>query len=180
MDKYGKLINPNTLRFERLLPGPIELVWKYLTDSELRGKWLASGEMELKEGGDITFFFFHDNLSNQPDPVPEKYKEMEKGHHSKGVVLKVDAPNILKFTWDNEGEVTINLIPEGEKVRLVLVHEKLVGKDTIIGGSAGWHTHLDILADNLEGKEPKPFWKIHMEFEKEYELRLYGSKKGGQ
>lgn len=175
MDRYGKLISPDTLRFERLLPGPIERVWEYLTDSEIRGKWLASGEMELKEDGDITFFFFHDNLSDEPDTIPEKYEGMKDGHHSKGKVLKLDPPKMLQFTWDNEGMVTINLAEEGDKVRLTLVHSKLKERSTIIGGAAGWHTHLDILADNLEGKSPKPFWKVHMAFEKEYIERLYGN-----
>ena len=47
MDKYGVVIAPNTIRFERLLPGPIERVWAYLTESEKRAKWLASGAMDL-------------------------------------------------------------------------------------------------------------------------------------
>ena len=35
---------PNTVRIQRLLPGPMERVWAYLTDSELRRQWLAAGE----------------------------------------------------------------------------------------------------------------------------------------
>jgi hypothetical protein len=31
---FGVLIEPGTIRFERILPGPIERVWDYLTDSE--------------------------------------------------------------------------------------------------------------------------------------------------
>jgi uncharacterized protein YndB with AHSA1/START domain len=174
MDKYGKLISPGTLKFERLLPGPIERVWKYITDSELRGKWFASGNMELKKGGELHFFFFHDQFTDEPDTVPEKYKNMAQGHHSKGKVLEIEAPRMLKFTWDNEGEVTITLTEEGDKVKLLLIHEKLEGQETIIGGSAGWHTHLDILVDNLEGIKPKPFWKIHMIFEVEYRERFFG------
>lgn len=174
MDKYGKLISPGTLKFERLLPGPIERVWKYITDSELRGKWLASGDMELKKSGELHFFFFHDQFTDEPDTVPEKYKDMAQGHHSKGKVLEIEAPRMLKFTWDNEGEVTITLTEEGDKVKLLLIHEKLEGQQTIIGGSAGWHTHLDILVDNLEGNKPKPFWKIHMIFEEEYRERFFG------
>ena len=43
---YGVLTEPATLRIERLLPGPIERVWAYLTESDLRRKWLAAGEMQ--------------------------------------------------------------------------------------------------------------------------------------
>ena len=34
MDRNGTLLNPQTLQFQRLLPGPIERVWDYLTDAE--------------------------------------------------------------------------------------------------------------------------------------------------
>lgn len=46
-DAYGRLVEPTTLKIERLLPGPIDRVWAYLTQSELRRRWLASGEMRL-------------------------------------------------------------------------------------------------------------------------------------
>ena len=43
-DAYGELIEPTTLKIQRLLPGPIERIWAYLTDSELRRKWMAAGD----------------------------------------------------------------------------------------------------------------------------------------
>ena len=42
-DAYGTLIEPTTLKIQRLLPGPIERIWAYLTDSELR-RTRPSGE----------------------------------------------------------------------------------------------------------------------------------------
>jgi uncharacterized protein YndB with AHSA1/START domain len=42
---YGELTEPATLKIQRLLPGPIERVWAYLTEEELRRKWLAAGKM---------------------------------------------------------------------------------------------------------------------------------------
>ena len=47
---YGALSEPATLTIQRMLPGPIERVWAYLTESDLRRKWLASGDMEMKVG----------------------------------------------------------------------------------------------------------------------------------
>jgi uncharacterized protein YndB with AHSA1/START domain len=47
MDDYGALTEPATLHIERLLPGPIERVWAYLTEGDLRRRWLASGDMPL-------------------------------------------------------------------------------------------------------------------------------------
>jgi hypothetical protein len=51
MNEYGQVIDKGTVRFERLLPGPVERVWQYLTDSQLRGTWLATGPMEPRAGG---------------------------------------------------------------------------------------------------------------------------------
>lgn len=38
---YGEKIAEESIRFERLLPGPIERVWAFLTESDKRGQWLA-------------------------------------------------------------------------------------------------------------------------------------------
>ena len=54
LDAYGVLIEPTTLKIQRLLPGPIERVWAYLTESDLRRQWLAAGEMEMKVGAPFT------------------------------------------------------------------------------------------------------------------------------
>ena len=41
MNEYGTLIGNNSIRFERLLPGPIERVWAYLVEPDKRALWLA-------------------------------------------------------------------------------------------------------------------------------------------
>ena len=46
-DGYAQLIQPATLRIERLLPGTRERVWEYLTQSDLHRQWLAAGDMDL-------------------------------------------------------------------------------------------------------------------------------------
>ena len=52
-EAYGEMVEPATLKIERTLPGPIERVWAYLTESDKRRKWLASGNMDLREDGDF-------------------------------------------------------------------------------------------------------------------------------
>ena len=47
---FGVATTHDTVRLECLLPGPIERVWRYLTESEARGQWLARGEMDLRVG----------------------------------------------------------------------------------------------------------------------------------
>ena len=56
-DQLGIATAPRTVRIERLLPGPVERVWAYLTDSEKRGKWLAKGPMADHAGGPVELTF---------------------------------------------------------------------------------------------------------------------------
>lgn len=51
MSENGEAVDPGTVRFERVLPGPIERVWEYLTDSRLRGTWFASGRWSSRWAG---------------------------------------------------------------------------------------------------------------------------------
>ena len=72
MNDYGQLLDESTVRFERLLPGPIERVWAYLVESEKRAKWLCSGETETAVGGHVDLVFRNETLSPAPDiPRPE-------------------------------------------------------------------------------------------------------------
>jgi uncharacterized protein YndB with AHSA1/START domain len=74
-DTYGTLVETTTLRIQRVLPGPIERVWAYLTDSDLRRQWLASGEMEMKAGAPFEFCWRNDELTNPPGNKPEGFGE---------------------------------------------------------------------------------------------------------
>jgi hypothetical protein len=57
MNESATLIAPATMRLERLLPGPVERVWAYLTESEKRATWLCGGEFELRVGGRVRLEF---------------------------------------------------------------------------------------------------------------------------
>lgn len=177
MNNYGKFTEPETLQFERLLPGPKERVWDYLTKSELRGKWLASGSMDLREGGNVKLVFNHQNLTPHDDPIPEKYKDQGEVSTMHGEITCLDPPHLLSYTWGEsqgfESEVTFELIPKEENVLLKLIHRRLGDdRETLLGVAAGWHTHLGILENKLENREPKPFWDTHIKLEEEYEKKL--------
>ena len=176
MSRYGERIDDTTVRFERLLPGPIERVWEYLTDGNKRAKWLCGGETELRIGGKITLRFHNASLSPQPDiEPPEKYADLPETMSFSGTVTRCEPPKLLAHTWDFEdehSEVCYELEEAGDRVRLVLTHRKLATRDEIVSASGGWHTHLDILEDVLSGREPKAFWKTHTPLEAEYERRF--------
>ncbi|MDP1750835.1 MAG: SRPBCC family protein [Reyranella sp.] len=168
---YGRTTAPTEVRFERLLPGPIETVWEFLVDSDKRGQWLASGPMELKEGGAVELRFQHRDLSPHKVAPPERYREIdEKGHVSRERVLRVEPPRLLAISW-GESEVTFELLPEGGNVRLILTHRHLPNRTDMVQTSGGWHTHLDILVECANGRVPKAFWTVFGNIEEEYEKR---------
>ena len=72
---FGTLIEPTTLKIQRLLPGPVERIWAYLTDGELRRKWLAAGAMEMKVGTPFELVWRNDELSDPPGKRPPGFGE---------------------------------------------------------------------------------------------------------
>jgi uncharacterized protein YndB with AHSA1/START domain len=48
MHQYVDRVAADTVRLERLLPGPLERAWSFLTESDKRARWLAGGEWELR------------------------------------------------------------------------------------------------------------------------------------
>ena len=48
---HAAVVAPRTVRLERILPGPIERVWAWLTESDERARWFAAGDMDLRAGG---------------------------------------------------------------------------------------------------------------------------------
>jgi len=70
LNKFGERLDASTVRFERILPGPIERVWSYLVEQEKRARWLCGGETEPKEGGSVEMHFHNSSLSSKPDIEP--------------------------------------------------------------------------------------------------------------
>ncbi len=142
MSEYGVVTESGTVRFERVLPGPIERVWAYLTESEKRGKWLATGNMELRVGGRVEHC------------EPPRLLTLTWGEEP------------------TASEVTFALTPRGSDVLLVLTHRRLGDRAAMVEVAGGWHTHLGILADNLGGVEPRAFWSTHSRLAADYDSRL--------
>jgi uncharacterized protein YndB with AHSA1/START domain len=173
MTEYGQLIEAGTLRLERLLPGPIERVWAYITESDKRAKWFAEGKMELKAGGKMKLEFHHENLMPPGEEIPEKFRKDACGGNFPAEILECEPPRLLTFTWpEEEGEpsqVTFALTPKGDKVHLVLTHRRLKSRAGTVNVSGGWHLHLDLLQSVLEGAEPGPFWGKLVQLQEHYD-----------
>jgi uncharacterized protein YndB with AHSA1/START domain len=165
---YGELIEPATLRIRRLLPGPIERVWAYLTDSELRKQWLAAGDMDLHAGALFELVWRNGELADVPSMRPDGVSEESR---MKSRIIEVKAPTTLVFAWGDSGEVRIDLEAKGADVLLTLVHRRLA-HDQLLIVSAGWHMHLDILNARASGAAPLPFWEGWRRLQSDYATRF--------
>jgi len=72
-DMRGTLADAHTLRMQRRLPGPIERVWSYLSDGDLRRQWLASGTMSLQPGASFELVWRNDELSSSAAERPDGF-----------------------------------------------------------------------------------------------------------
>ncbi len=175
MSEFGVVPEPRALRIRRVLPGPVERIWAYLTESDKRATWLAAGPMDLEVGGRVELNFHHADLSSDETP-PERFEKLAAGHSQRGRVTRCDPPRVLSYTWgegsEHPSEVTFELTPEGQDVVLVLTHRRLGDRAAMLGVATGWHTHLGILIDHLEGRAPQPFWSTFLRIEAEYQRRL--------
>jgi uncharacterized protein YndB with AHSA1/START domain len=168
---FASLLEPEVVRLERQLPGPIERVWAYLTDEELRRKWLAAGSMELCAGAAFELVWRNDELTDPPGQRPENFGEE---HRMTSHIVEVSAPHKLVFTWGEQerGEVCLELAPVGEEVRLTVTHRRLP-RASLLGVSAGWHAHLDLLVALASDARPQPHWDHFTALRSEY-ARRYG------
>lgn len=169
LDAYGALTEPATLKIQRLLPGPIERVWAYLTESDRRRQWLAAGQMEMKVGAPFELVWRNDELSQPPAQRPAGFPEE---HRMQSRITELDPPYKLSFTWEGSGDVSFDLERQGNEVLLTVIHSRLPNRDTLLKVAAGWHMHLAVLVARATGKEPEPFWDGWSRLKQEYDRRL--------
>jgi len=168
-EAYGELIEPATLKIQRLLPGPIERIWAYLTDGELRRKWLAAGAMEMKVGASFELVWRNDELTDPPGACPAGFGGE---HRMQSRITELDPPRKLSIAWSTTGDVTFELEPKGKGVLLTIIHRRFPDRATLLKHMAGWHMHLDVLAARASGEEPSPFWDGWSGLMKDYDVRL--------
>lgn len=156
MSYDGVFIDNSTVRFERLLPGPIGRVWDFLTRPEFLETWLASASGDWRKGGEIALAFTlsaHEECSNSL---------------CGGTIEDYEPPRLLSYSWrdiDAKGKerpasiVRFELSQEAGKVRLILTHRQLAHGETA-GFGAGWDSHLHYLAARLAGEPVRPFFEI--------------------
>lgn len=168
-DDFGRLVEPATLTIQRVLPGPIERVWAYLTQGELRRQWLASGDMVLRLGAEFELAWRNDELTNPPGRRPD---DLDGKHQMRCRITELDPPRRLGFTWGSTGGVLFEVSEQGSHVLLTVTHRRLPDTGLLLRVSAGWHMHLDVLVARMTGTEPEPFWDGWQRLCHEYTRRL--------
>jgi uncharacterized protein YndB with AHSA1/START domain len=152
---YGVLIEPATLKMERLLPGPVERVWSYLTESDLRSQWMAAGVMPMQLDVPFELVWRNETLTDPPGERPVEFSEVMR---MQSRITELDPPHRLAITRGASSSVTFDLEPKGVDVLLTVIHRRVPDRAAVLMFGAGWHMHLDILAARLTGQTTQPFW----------------------
>lgn len=138
----GEILAESAVRFVRVLPGPPEKCWAFLTESNRLPEWYGEGALEPREGGAVSLM----------------------GGHVRGVVTGWQPQKFLAYTWNvfQPGEsvsrfpisyLEFTLAPEEKAVRLTLTHRPIpspMQAQTMMG----WHTMLDLVEAGLNGEFP--------------------------
>jgi uncharacterized protein YndB with AHSA1/START domain len=169
-------IATDTLRLERVLPGPPELIWAYLVDGEKRAKWFSGGTTMSTRGQAATLHFQHSNITDEP--TPERWKAMDNGGFTSEVtVIELEQPKLLTYTWpegDDISEVSFELSQKGKDTKLVLTHRRIGSVALMASFASGWHAHLDALAQVLDGRKPADFWTNVLRLDDKYAAEIGG------
>lgn len=154
-------VGDDTIRFERLLDAPVETVWRYLTEADLRRQWFMGGT-DARAGGEFELIVDHDNLSDDDVPYPEGHAAW-KGKTWTEKVLRFEPPHLLETTFQGgkSGVVTYELAPESGKTRLTLTHSAITSPTGFQDFGSGWTSHLAVLEEKLAGRGVRDFWALH-------------------
>ncbi|MGG1662655.1 SRPBCC family protein [Brevibacillus sp. NRS-1366] len=143
----------SVLRFERHLQHSVDKVWASLTQPEKLVNWLAEAEVEPVEGGRIKLTF-----ANTGDVM-------------NGRVIQAQPKAVLAYTWNSEdaseSALRWELAPEADGCRLVLTHS-IHATERLSYMLAGWHVHLDLLAETLAGEIKGWPWSHWEEMREKY------------
>ena len=178
MSYDGTLHDLHTVEFKRLIPGPIELAWDYLTKPELLKTWFADVTLEPRLGGAVNVHFHDHTCGGGSGGV-------------NGTVREFRPPHVIAFTWiqqrlqpdgsstdEDEGEVRFELAEKGEKVLVTLLHSRQP-TETLSGHSAGWHAYLDNLESLISGRARVDFMQVVGRVRPKYDERIAAMLRAG-
>ena len=122
--------------FRRRYTKPVAKVWAALTTPERLEDWFGAAKIDLRVGGTLHLTF-------------------GAGKSAEFSITRVEAPHVLGWSWMIDGlntSVLFELAPDGDGCQLTLTHSGLDPRGRGTGVRAGWHAHLEGLADSLDGR----------------------------
>jgi uncharacterized protein YndB with AHSA1/START domain len=146
------------LRFERHLPHPIERVWAAITEPEQLVTWLGEATIDLRLGGRVQLRWLNTDGHGNPANVVMN-----------ATITLVDPPRLLEYTGDAHGTLRFELKAEASGCVLIFSNTLPASHTRLRESLAGWHVHLDFLAESLEGQAvdwpqwPLDRWARHYE-----------------
>jgi uncharacterized protein YndB with AHSA1/START domain len=144
MTDKGEMTKVPSITFKRILPGPIEKVWSFITDTRNLPAWFGdNSSIDPKHGGAVKLM----------------------GGHIRGIVTQWQPPKKLIYTWNvfgpNDPADAVSEFPEsyptfelearGDDVMLTFTHFPILER-FVRQNAMGWHTMLDILEAGLRGQ----------------------------
>lgn len=167
-DDFGTLIDEATLVIKRRLPGPLDRVWRYLIDPDLRSKWLAAGTFEPVVGGKFELLWRNDNLSDSSDVRPAG---LDAEYRLVSEIIAIEPQRLLVIAW-GPGDVSFELEDVGKHVVLTITHSRFANDNVKLSVASGWHTHLQILLAVLSGEQRPSFWSSWSGLQSVYHSRF--------
>lgn len=168
-DTFAEQTEATTLTIRRHLPTSLERAWAYLTDGELRRRWLAAGAMEQRVGASFELLWRNDELTVPPGQRPEGFGAE---HRAECRITALEPLRRLDFAWPGTGEVSFTLQAEADGVLLTVTHRRLEARPQRLMVGAGWHAHLDVLQALCACTSPAPFWDRWTSLRALYDARL--------
>ncbi|MDP2375193.1 SRPBCC family protein [Reyranella sp.] len=144
MSEDAQFTHAHMVRFERLLPGPVERTWQVLTEVNRLPGWYGESHIEPRTGGTVSLM----------------------GGHIRGTVTQYLPPQRLAYSWNvfNPGDevspypesyLSLELKPAGDDTALTLTHLPVLERFVKLN-AMGWHTYLDMMAAALRGEPVAP------------------------
>jgi uncharacterized protein YndB with AHSA1/START domain len=128
----------SVLRFQRRIPHPVERVWRALTEPVELLRWWGDAEVDLEPGGRFRMAWL-----NTDDEGNRAVME--------ATITALEPPRLLETTGDLHGVLRFELEPDGEETVLTFTSTLDLPAEHRTKVLAGWHYHLDALADALHG-----------------------------
>jgi uncharacterized protein YndB with AHSA1/START domain len=144
------------LRFERRLDHPVERVWAALTEPEQLAGWLAAAdELELAEGGGWLAEADLGLVAGGRVQLRWLNNDDEGGTAvATGTISALEPPRVLEFDTGRFGTLRWELREDGSGCVLTFTSglPEEFPEEMAAQTMAGWHSHLDLLADALAGR----------------------------